>query len=113
MAVTRLRRIVDAFIGQLEGAEMVADAEGCTAQAEAFDRLFRVLMLRLHEPARLIGADRHDGDADVTVFRPDFAVVLALGIAGVTDMVDLAARGFDDKAAQSAMRRSPMPRADQ
>lgn len=75
----RVGRIVDALIGQLEGAEVMADAELGTAQVKAFDRFLRVLMLGLHEPARLIGADRKDGETDVAVFFTDRAIRCALG----------------------------------
>ena len=51
-------RVVDALVGELEAAEMCRDAEpGAEIQMGA-NGLVRVHVLLLHEPARLVGADR-------------------------------------------------------
>ena len=70
---------------------MMPDAEGRPAQAEACNCFLRILVLCLHEPAWLVGTDRHDGKPDVAVLFAQFAIMLAVGIARVADMVDLAA----------------------
>ena len=57
---------------------MTTGREGRLAELHGFDRLFRILMLRLHEPARLIGADRQDCQAEAAVALGDGPVATSL-----------------------------------
>ena len=90
-------RRFDGLVGELEGAEMVADGIGRVAEPHAGDGFLGVLVLALHEPARLVGADRQHGEAEGAVFCGGGLVVDAVVKAGVADMVDLAGRCRDDE----------------
>ena len=55
-----LRRLVDRFVGELERAPMVAERLLGADELKTLHRIVRVHVLRLHEPARLVGADGQD-----------------------------------------------------
>src|SRR5437879_4771207 len=69
----RAQRFVDALGGQLEGAEMHADAFGRLEIHVRLHRLRRIHVNDLHEPPRLVGADREQGQIDRTEPLPDVA----------------------------------------
>ena len=69
----RSQRLVDALGGQLERAEMHADALGGAEIQVRLHRLCRIHVNGLHEPARLVGADREKGQIDRTEPLPDIA----------------------------------------
>src|SRR5690606_18015513 len=73
--IERLDRLLDAFVGELERAPVMAGHMGGVAGEHAFHRLLRVLVLPLHEPARLIGAERKIGEAETAVLFPRGPVV--------------------------------------
>src|SRR6202161_1406717 len=58
----REKRRLDRFIGELERAVMVRERKLGAAIARGLHRLRRIHVLLAHEPARLIGADRQDGE---------------------------------------------------
>ena len=60
----RDERRIDRFVGELEGAVMVGERQLGAAVDKRPDRLGRVHVLVLHEPTRLIGADRQDGEPE-------------------------------------------------
>ncbi len=73
----RDKRRIDRFVGELERAVMVSERELGAAIDERLHRLGRVHVLIAHEPARLVGADRQDGELE----RP-VALARARGNAG-------------------------------
>src|SRR5262245_10691887 len=60
-------RLLDGLIGKLESAPMAAGGKSGVGKDHGADRLIRVLVLPLHEPARLIGADRQNGEAEAAM----------------------------------------------
>ena len=87
---------------------MAADGAGGLAQQHSLGCLVGVLMVRLHEPARRIGADGQEGDFDIGAVADFFKSVK---IRGVTAMQDGAAGVFDEKSAKSAVTVMKDPRA--
>src|SRR5690606_28300245 len=73
--VQRLDGLLDALVGQLEGAPVMTGHMRGIAEQHALDRLVRVLVLRLHEPLWLIGAERQVGEAEAAVLFAGRAVV--------------------------------------
>ena len=63
----------DAFVGELEGAPVMAERLLGAQEAHHFDRLLRVHVVVAHEPARLIGADRQQSEAEGPVLLPELA----------------------------------------
>ena len=67
------RRLVERFVGQLEGAPVHAD-RALRAEVEVdAHRLGRIDVLLLHEPARLVGADRNQRDVEAAAGRGGLA----------------------------------------
>ena len=64
----------------------------CFARAGKFD------VLRLHEPARFVGADGQDGEAEAAVLFRRRTVVATAMEAGVADMIDPSRTRFDNEA---------------
>src|SRR2546426_12576811 len=86
----RRARRVDRLIGELERAVMVRERELGAAFDERLHRLLRVHVLVAHEPARLVGADRQDGEAERAVERTGFAETEPGAVAGIGNVVDAA-----------------------
>ena len=73
----RQDRCIDRFVGQLEGAEMYADAAFGAQIAMRADRFLRVHVMGAHEPARLVSADRQQREIDARKAMVDFGEVRA------------------------------------
>src|SRR5438270_8675319 len=56
-------------------------------------------MLVLHEPARLVGADRQIGEAEAAVSQEQIAEESAVAVTGIASVENLAPRGVDDESA--------------
>ena len=84
--VERAQRFVDALGRQLERAEMHADALGRLEIQVRLHGLRRIHVNGLHEPARLVGADRQQRQIDRTEPLPDIAEERGVrGVAGEKD----------------------------
>ena len=109
----------DRFVGEVERAPVAAGGKGGIAEQHAFDSLFRVLMLRLHEPARLVSTDRQYGEAERAVFPGHLAIILAAEKSGISGDKYVSRRRFDRETAPQrhaavarAARRPVMRRLD-
>ncbi len=108
-------RLVDRLVGELERAPVVAGGKGGIAELHAFHRFVRVLVLRLHEPARLVGADRQDGEAEAAMLFGHRAIVAAAvkaGIAGDSRSCRPASRSRSRPTAPCAGRACRAPTSD-
>ena len=90
-------RLIERFVGELEGPPMDAHHDRPLSGgalrvqvAEGAHRFLRVHVHDAHEPARVVGADRHQRDVEGTVARADLGEVGV--IAAVAGEVDAAAR---------------------
>ena len=88
---------VDALGGQLERAEVHADALGPSEIDVRLHRLLRIHVHGLHEPARLVGADGHQGQVERT--EPPADVAEERAIRGVAGEVDPRAGRLDHESA--------------
>ena len=84
-------------------------ANAALESMHAAHRLVGVLVLTLHEPARLVGADRQDGEAKAAMLSGHQPVVAAGMEAGVAGEIDIAGRCLDDEAGPE--RHAPVARA--
>ena len=112
----RDRRRIDRLVRELERAVMMGERLRRPAIRERFHRVKRIHVLVLHEPARLIGADRQDREPQWTMRLGDAAEMSAIAVAGIADDVEFADGRFEDKtrpqrlvAIEQATRR-PVPR---
>src|SRR5438132_5690589 len=86
--VKRGYRRVDSFVGELEGAVMMREGLDRAAIGQRLYGVVRVHMLVLHEPARLVGADRQDRRAQRAMGLRDTTKMRAVAVAGIADDVD-------------------------
>ncbi len=94
----RLHRLLYALVGQFHRAPVMTGNVGRAAKLHAFDGLFRILMLRLHEPARFIGSERKIGEPERPMLFADSPVIPALVKTGIADMVDFSGRRLEDES---------------
>lgn len=76
---------------------MVAAGVGRAADLHAFHGFCRVLVLALHEPARLVSAERQVGQTETPVFFGGGMIVETPVKTGIAYMVDLATGRFQNK----------------
>src|SRR5215813_2375120 len=74
-------RGIKRLVGQLEGAVMVAERKLGAAIDQGLHRLGRVHVLVAHEPTRLVGPDRQDGQSQRSVALTCAAEVPAVAVA--------------------------------
>lgn len=72
------RWFAERFVGEAEGSPVHADCAATTGIEENLRRFRRVHVHRLHELARLIGADGNHAEIDGAMARADFAESLAI-----------------------------------
>src|SRR5580692_10834708 len=65
----RGERRIDRFVGELERAVMVRERQLGAAIDKGLHRLHRIHVLVAHKPARLVGADRQDGELERPMTR--------------------------------------------
>jgi hypothetical protein len=86
------RRLVERLVGELERAPVDAERRARAQVAVREHRLVRVHVLELHEPARLVGADRQQGEVEAAARGEARARVGEVGrVAGVAGEVDVEA----------------------
>src|SRR5580700_10482167 len=91
----RDERRIDRFVGELERAVMVRERQLGAAITIGLHRLRRIHVLVAHEPARLVGADRQDGELERSVMLAGAAKQPAGVVAGIADEVDFSDRRVD------------------
>src|SRR5580704_10846462 len=84
----RGERRIDRFVGKLERAVMVRERLIGAAIDKGLHRLRRIHVLVAHEPARLIGADRQNGELERPVALAGAAKQPAGAVAGIADEID-------------------------
>src|SRR6202023_1652646 len=84
----REERRIDRLVGELERAVMVRERQLRAAIAIGLHRLRRIHVLVAHEPARLVGADRQDGELERPVALAGAPKHAAGAVAGIGDHVD-------------------------
>ena len=94
-----LPRFLDRLVGQVKRPPVAAGSIRGAGQHHAVRRLFRVLVLRLHEPARLVGADRQDRQAQ--------AAMLCMPAAGSCAFRESRCRRRNRPCRSRPRRRSP------
>ena len=77
---------------------MMGERERGAAIPERPHRFLRIHVLVAHEPARLIGADRQDGEAERAVALARLAEPRAVAIAQIGHVIDAAGGRFDHEA---------------
>src|SRR5215207_4306462 len=86
----RLQRRVERLFGELERAVVMAEREFGAAVEQGADGLLWVHVLVLHEPARLVGADRQDHQPERPMPLTRRAKVVPIAITGIADVIDAA-----------------------
>ena len=76
---------------------MVAECQFGAAIDECLHRLGGIHMLIMHEPVRLVGADRQNGELQRSVALTHFPEIATIPIGRVTDEIDAPAWRFDDE----------------
>jgi hypothetical protein len=76
---------------------MVGDREFGVAIHESLHRFSRIHVLVAHEPARLVGADRQNGEPQRSVALARAAEISAVAVAGIANKIDSTARRLDHK----------------
>jgi hypothetical protein len=98
---------------------MMGEGEFRPAIGKCPHRLLWVHVLVAHEPARLIGADRQDGEAEWAVALARLAESQAVAVARIGHVINAAARRLHDEAhpqrlvAVEQAARRPVPQRDQ
>ena len=77
------KRRIHRLIGELYRTPMVAADMRRTAKFHAFHSFRRVLVLALHEPARLVSAEGQVGEAELAMFLARGVIVESLMEAGI------------------------------
>ena len=77
---------------------MMGKRELGAAIREGHHRFLRIHVLVAHEPARLIGSDRQDGEAERAIALARLAEPYAVAIARIGHVIDAAGGRFDDEA---------------
>lgn len=78
------RRLAHWFVGELEGAPMHRHGFAATAFEKCFDSFLGIHVHRLHDVARIVGADRDHAEVDRTMTLANF--MKSGAIAGVARM---------------------------
>lgn len=92
------RRIFPRFVGQLERTPMYPNGRSRVQIKHDLDCLFGIGMLSRHEPARIIGADRKQGEIDSTETYPQIAKNRAGAIARIPCEIDQPTGGTKHEA---------------
>ena len=79
-------RRVDRLVGELERPVMMRERKVRAAVLQRLHRLLRIHVLVAHEPARLVGADRQDGEPERAVFFARGTEMMAVAETGIADM---------------------------
>ena len=94
------RRLAHGFVGELEGAPVHRDGSAASAFDKGLDGFLGIHVHRLHDVARVVGADRDHAEIDWTMMRANF--MKGRAIAGVTRMPEFVVGILDQPPAPVA-----------
>lgn len=94
------RWLAHGFVGELEGAPVHRDGSAASAFEKCFDGFLGIHVHRLHDVARIVGADRDHAEIDRTMTLANF--MKGGAITGVARMPEFAVGILDQPPAPVA-----------